>query len=45
MVATGPAVVDVEACAARGIAVRKLPAHNLPEEALINLLEDDINAN
>ena len=47
VVAGRPAVVDVEAYAARGIAVRKLPAHNMPdmpEEALINLLEGDINA-
>ena len=37
IVVTGPAVVDVGACAARGIAVRQLPENSAP--ALIELLE------
>ena len=39
VVVTGPAVVNADACAARGIAVRSLPASNTPGQALIGLLE------
>jgi len=39
VVVTGPAVVDVDLCAARGIAVRHLPASGAPAVALIGLLE------
>jgi phosphoglycerate dehydrogenase-like enzyme len=39
IVVTGPAVVDVDACSTRGIAVRNLPASNTPGQALIRLLE------
>ena len=39
IVVTGPAVVDVDACSARGIAVRNLPASDTPGQALIGLLE------
>jgi glycerate dehydrogenase len=38
VVVTGPAAVDAAACAARGIAVRRLPAGASPA-ALIDLLE------
>jgi len=39
IVVTGPAVVDAEACSARGIAVKHLPASGAPGQALIGLLE------
>jgi phosphoglycerate dehydrogenase-like enzyme len=39
VIITGPAVVDVAACEARGIAVRHLPASDAPGTALIGLLE------
>lgn len=39
IVVTGPAVVDAEACSARGIAVKHLPASDAPGQALIGLLE------
>ena len=43
VVITGPAVVDADACAARGIAVQRLPAHEtvsaIPGQMLIDLLE------
>jgi glycerate dehydrogenase len=39
IVVTGPAVVDTEACEARGIAVQHLPASDAPGQALIGLLE------
>ncbi|MHB1077213.1 hypothetical protein [Thiobacillus sp.] len=42
IVVTGPAVVDVDACAARGIAVRHLPASDAPGQALIRLLEAQV---
>ncbi|MHB1143439.1 MAG: hypothetical protein ACYCZS_00900 [Thiobacillus sp.] len=43
VVVTGPAVVDVDMCAARGIAVRHLPAGDAPGKALIELLEVLVN--
>jgi hypothetical protein len=39
IVVTGPAEVDVDACEARRIAVRNLPASNVPGQTLIGLLE------
>ena len=39
VIVTGPAVVDTGACEARGIAVRHLPASDIPGQALIELLE------
>ena len=39
IVVTGPAVVDAAAGEARGIAVRHLPAGDMPGQALIGLLE------
>ena len=39
IVVTGPAVVDVDACAERGIVVRNLPVSDTPGQALIGLLE------
>ena len=39
IVVTGPAVVDADACEARGIAVRHLPVSDEPGRALIGLLE------
>jgi glycerate dehydrogenase len=39
VVVTGPATVDAAACAARGVAVRHLPAGADPAAALIALLE------
>jgi glycerate dehydrogenase len=39
IVVTGPAVVDGDACAARGIAIRQLPASDASELVLIGLLE------
>jgi hypothetical protein len=39
VVVTGPAVVDGEVCAVRGIAVRQLPASDVPGNRLIELLE------
>ena len=39
IVVTGPAVVDADACEARGIAVRHLPVSDAPGLALIGLLE------
>jgi glycerate dehydrogenase len=44
IVVTGPAVVDTDVCAARGIAVRQLPAScEAPARALIGLLEKLVN--
>jgi glycerate dehydrogenase len=40
VVVTGPAVVDVAACEARGIVVRRLPARAAPGTALISMLEE-----
>jgi hypothetical protein len=39
IVVTGPAMVDTEACKARGIAVRHLPASDAPGQTLVALLE------
>ena len=39
IVVTGLAVVDANACEARGIVVRRLPASDAPSKALIELLE------
>lgn len=39
IVVTGPAVVDADACEARGVAVLHLPASDAPGQALISLLE------
>ena len=39
VIVTGPAVVDADACEARGIAVRHLPVSDAPGQALIGLLE------
>ena len=39
IVVTGPAVVDANACKARGVAVRHLPASDTQGLALIRLLE------
>lgn len=39
IVVTGPAEVDAEACQARGITVRRLPAGDATGDALIGLLE------
>lgn len=39
VVVTGTAVVDADACAARGIAVRQFSVSEAPEQALIGLLE------
>lgn len=39
IVVTGPAVVDVATCDARGIAVRYLPANDASQLTLIGLLE------
>lgn len=39
IVVTGPAVVDADACSARGVAMRNLPASDTPGPALIGLLE------
>ncbi|MDP1645588.1 MAG: hypothetical protein Q8L71_08830 [Thiobacillus sp.] len=39
IVVTGPAVVNAEACEARGVVVRHLPASDTPGQALIGLLE------
>ena len=39
IVVTGPATVDVDACEARGIAVRNLTAYEAPEQTLVGLLE------
>lgn len=39
VVMTGPARVDTEECAARGIAVQNLPASEAAGQALIHLLE------
>ena len=39
IIVTDPAVVDVDACSTRGIAVRNLPASDTPGQALIRLLE------
>jgi glycerate dehydrogenase len=44
IVATGPAPVDETACAARGIAVQRLPAGPAAERALIALLESLVAA-
>ncbi|MFH1819508.1 MAG: hypothetical protein ABIK08_09755 [Pseudomonadota bacterium] len=43
MVVTGPAVLDANVCAARGIAVWHLPASDAPGLALIRLLETLVN--
>ena len=39
IIVTGPAEVDGNACAARGIAVRHLPTSDAPGQRLIELLE------
>jgi glycerate dehydrogenase len=39
VVITGPAEVDADACAARKISLRHVPAGDAPERALIGLLE------
>jgi glycerate dehydrogenase len=39
IVVTGPAVVDADACAARGIAVHFLPRTDAPGQTLVELLE------
>jgi len=39
IVVTGPAVIDSDACMARGIVVRHLLASNVPGKALVELLE------
>jgi hypothetical protein len=39
IVVTGPAVVDVDVCKARGIAVRNLTAGETPAQSLVGLLE------
>ena len=39
IVVTGPAVVNLEACATRGIAVRQLPVSEIPGRTLTGLLE------
>lgn len=39
VVVTGPAAVDAEACRARGITVRHLPADEATGKALVGLLE------
>ncbi|MBT9589612.1 MAG: hypothetical protein IV089_01630 [Thiobacillus sp.] len=39
VIVTGPAVVDVAACEARGITVRHLPVSDTPGQALIGFLE------
>ena len=39
IIVTGPAVVAAEACEVRGIAVKHLPASDVPRLALIGLLE------
>ena len=39
IVVTGPAVVDVDVCNARGIAVRHLTAGGAPAQSLVGLLE------
>lgn len=39
IVTTGPARIDMDACTARGIAVRHMPADETPNLALIRLLE------
>ncbi|MHB1084524.1 MAG: hypothetical protein ACYCZA_06770 [Thiobacillus sp.] len=43
VIVTGPAVVDVAACEARGIAVRHLPESDAPGRALIGMLEAFVN--
>ena len=43
IIVTGPAVVDAAACAAKGIAVRHLPASEAPGPALIGLLETAVS--
>lgn len=43
IIVTGPAVVDADACAARGVAVQQLPAGDAPGQALIGLLEALVN--
>jgi glycerate dehydrogenase len=44
IIVTGPAVVDTAVCAARGIAVRHLPASVSSGQALIGLLETLVDA-
>ena len=39
IIVTGPAEVDTDACVVCGIAVRQLPASNVPGQALIGVLE------
>jgi len=39
IVTTGPAVVDADACEARGITVRHLPESDTPGQVLIGMLE------
>jgi glycerate dehydrogenase len=43
VIVTGHALVDTDSCAARGIAVRHLPANKTPSRALIDLLEAHID--
>ena len=43
VIVTGPALVDADACEARGIAVRHLPASGTSGQALIDLLEMLVN--
>ena len=40
VIVTGPAVVDADACEARGISVRHMPVSDTPGKALIGLLEE-----
>lgn len=43
VVVTGPAEVDIDACMARGIVLRHLSASEAPGDALIGLLEAQVN--
>lgn len=43
IVVTGPAVVDTEACASRGIAISRLPISDAPGRSLVELLEAVFN--
>lgn len=45
VIVTGPAVVDVAACDAKGVLVRHLPASDAPGQALISMLEALIDEN
>jgi len=44
IVVTGPARIDVEACAARGIVLQPLPTNDGSGQALISLLETMVEA-